>query len=104
MKTQAEANAVYQVPHPLITGNRLHDVALTDPGTIDGTDNGIRIKSMRGAGGLVEIVRYTDITLQDITLTAEKDFDIRDADHPSFERVTRTIQAGVAPPKIPGAH
>ena len=135
--------------------------------TFDGTDNGIRIKSMRGAGGLVENVRYTDITmknvpnaiilqldyvdnnrpnfkgdptkipaihnilldhltiegsrnagiihgipdspitnitLQDITLTAEKDFDIRDADHPTLERVTRTIKPGVAPAKISGEH
>lgn len=128
--------------------------------TFDGTDNGIRIKSMRGAGGLVENVRYTDLrmrnvenaivlqldyvdnnrpnfkgdptkipairnilidhlviegsknagiihgipespitnlTLRDVTLTAEKDFDIRNADQPTFERVTRTIKAGVAP-------
>jgi polygalacturonase len=135
--------------------------------TFDGTDNGIRIKSMRGAGGLVENVRYTDITmknvgtavilqldyvdnnrpdfkgdptkipairdieldhitiegarhagvihglpdspirniaLRDITITAEKDFDIRDAENPIFERVTRTIKPGVAPPKIPGEH
>ena len=135
--------------------------------TFDDTDNGIRIKSMRGAGGLVENVRYTDITmknvpnaiilqldyvdnnrpnfkgdptkipaihnilldhltiegsrnagiihgipdspitnitLQDITLTAEKDFDIRDADHPTLERVTRTIKPGVAPAKISGEH
>jgi len=135
--------------------------------TMDGADNGIRIKSMRGAGGLVENVRYTDITmkgvenaivlqldyvdnnrpdfkgdptkvpaihnilldhitiegsrnagiihglpdspitnitLQDITLTAEKDFDVRDADHPTYERVTRTIKPGVGPKKIPGEH
>jgi polygalacturonase len=135
--------------------------------TLDGTDNGIRIKSMRGAGGLVENVRYTDIrmkgvanaivlqldyvdnnrpnfkgdptkvpalrnilidhvtidgsrsagiihglpdspikniTLQDITLVAEKDLDVKDADRPTFERVTRTIQPGVGPAKIPGEH
>ena len=135
--------------------------------TFDGTDNGIRIKSMRGAGGLVENVRYTDITmknvsnaivlqldyvdnnrpdfrgdptkipaihnilldhltiegsrnagiihgipdspitnitLQDITLTAEKDFDIRDAANPAFVRVTRTIKPGVAPARIFGEH
>ena len=135
--------------------------------TFDGTDNGIRIKSMRGAGGLVENVRYTNITmkhvanaiilqldyvdnnrpdfkgdpakipairnilidhvtiegsrnagmihglpdspitnitLSDITLIAEKDFDIKDAEKPVFERVTRTIKAGVAPPKISGEH
>ena len=135
--------------------------------TLEDTDNGIRIKSMRGAGGLVENVRYTDITmkhvasaiilqldyvdnnrpdfkgdpakvpairnilldhltiegsrnaglihglpdspitnitLRDITLTAEKDFDIRHAAHPVFERVTRTIKPGVAPQKNPGEH
>ena len=135
--------------------------------TFDGTDNGIRIKSMRGAGGLVENVRYTEITmknvanaiilqldyvdnnrpdfkgdptkipaiknilldhiviegsrnaglihglpdspitnitLSDITLTAEKDFDIKDATAPTFERVTRTIKPGVGPKKIPGEH
>ncbi len=135
--------------------------------TFDGADNGIRIKSMRGAGGLVENVRYTDITmrhvanpiilqldyvdnnrpdfkgdpakipaihhilldhltiegsrnagiihgipdspitditLQDITITAEKDFDIRDADNPTFERVTRNIQPGVGPVRLSGEH
>ena len=135
--------------------------------TFDGTDNGIRIKSMRGAGGLVENVRYTDITmknvanaiilqldyvdnnrpdfkgdptkipaikniwldhltiegsrnagvihglpdspitnitLSDITLTAEKDFDLKDATAPTFERVTRTIKPGVGPKKLPGEH
>jgi polygalacturonase len=135
--------------------------------TMEDTDTGIRIKSMRGAGGLVENIRYTDITmknvstaitlqldyvdnnrpdfkgdpakipairhivldhltitgsrnagiihglpdspitditLRDITLTAEKDFDIRHADHPTFEQVTRTIKAGVAPKKISGEH
>jgi polygalacturonase len=133
--------------------------------TFDGTDTAIRIKSMRGAGGLVQNVRYTDITmknvataftlqldyvdnnrpdfkgdptkipaihhilldhitvtsarnagiihglpdspitditLSDITLTAEKDFDIRHADHPTFERVTRTIKPGVGPKKEAG--
>ena len=128
--------------------------------TLDGTDNGIRIKSMRGAGGPVENIRYTglrlrhvpnaivldltyvdnnrpdfrgdpakipsirhilidhvtiegsehagrivglpdspitDITLQDVTLTAKQDFVIEDAGQPVFERVTRTIQPGAAP-------
>jgi polygalacturonase len=127
--------------------------------TMEDTDNGIRIKSMRGAGGLIENVRYTNIrmknvenaivlqldytdnnrpdfkgdpaktpairnvqldhltiagsknaglihgipesritgvTLSDVTLEAEKDFDIRDADEPRLERVTRTIKPGVA--------
>jgi polygalacturonase len=34
--------------------------------TFDGTDNGLRIKSMRGAGGLVQNVRYTDITMKNV--------------------------------------
>ena len=122
--------------------------------TFTGTDNGIRIKSMRGAGGPVENVRYTDIqmkhvtnaivldlnyvdnnrpdykgetgkipsihnilidhvsiessknagqivglpespitgiTLQDVTITAQRDFVIKDADQPAFVNVTRTI-------------
>jgi polygalacturonase len=128
--------------------------------TFDGSDNGIRIKSMRGAGGPVENVRYTDIqmnnvanpilldlnyvdsnrpdfkgdpnkipsiqnvlidhvtivnsqiagkivglpesritgiTLQDVSITADKDFIIKDADQPVFERVTLTIKPGLAP-------
>jgi polygalacturonase len=135
--------------------------------TFDGADNGLRIKSMRGAGGLVENIRYTDIrmtnvqnaivlqldyrdnnrpdfkgdpskvpavrnvrfdhitiegsrragiihglpdsiitgiTFSDVTLTAERDFEIRDADAPVFERVTRTIKPGVAPPRQAGEH
>ena len=36
-KTQAEADAAYRVPDPLITGRNLHDVALTGSGTIDGS-------------------------------------------------------------------
>ncbi|MEO6568343.1 MAG: glycosyl hydrolase family 28 protein [Opitutaceae bacterium] len=122
--------------------------------TFDGTDNGIRIRSVRGAGGLVDNVRYTDITmknvpnpivlqlddpdnnrpditgdptkvsairnilidhvtiqgardagvihglpeslisgitLRDVTVSAENDFDVRDAEDPVFERVHTTI-------------
>jgi len=129
--------------------------------TMDGTDNGIRIKSMRGAGGIVQNVRYTNIrmrnvanaivlqldyvdnnrpdfkgdpakipsirdvlidhvtveasrnagmihglpdsritniTLRDVTISAEIDLDIRDADSPVFERVTRTIRPRVTMP------
>ncbi|HET7537268.1 MAG TPA: glycoside hydrolase family 28 protein [Candidatus Didemnitutus sp.] len=135
--------------------------------TMENTDNGIRLKSMRGAGGPVENVRYTESTMknvesaivlqldyvdnnrpdfkgdpskvpsihnvlfdhltiigsrnagiihgipdspitgiimQDITLVAEKDFDIRHADQPVMERVTKDIRPGVAPVKRPGEH
>ncbi len=128
--------------------------------TFEGTDNGIRIKSMRGAGGVVEDVRYTDIrmvnvahaivldlgyvdnnrpdfkgdpskipsirrilidhvtidrapnagrivgladspitdiTLQDVTITAEKDLVVQNTVGLVTERVTRTIRPGVAP-------
>jgi polygalacturonase len=135
--------------------------------TLEGTDNGIRIKSMRGAGGLVENIRYTNIRmkgvanpivlqldyvdnnrpdfkgdpskvptirniqidqvtiegarnsavihgipdsritnvlLRDVSITAEKDFDLRDADEPRRERVSVTIKPGVGPAKIAGEH
>jgi polygalacturonase len=133
--------------------------------TFDGTDNGIRIKSMRGAGGLVENVRYTELTmknvpnpivlqldyvdnnrpdfkgdptkipairnilidrvtiegarnaglihgipdspitnltLRDVTVTAEYDFDVKDSEDPIFERVHTKIVPGVSreKPKI----
>lgn len=130
--------------------------------TFEGTDNGIRIKSMRGAGGVVENIRYTDITmvgvdnaivldltytdnnrpnfrgdpskvpvirnilidhvtvkgsmragkivglpdspisgvvLRDVSIEAEKDFVIKDAGEPVFERVSREIRPGVAAKK-----
>jgi polygalacturonase len=135
--------------------------------TLEDTDNGIRIKSMRGAGGLVRNVRYTNltlkhvenaivlqldyvdnnrpdfkgdpakvpairdilidrviitgsrqagrivglpdspirgITLRDVFLQAEQDLVIKDSETPVFERVTRDIRPGVAPPERPGEH
>ncbi len=129
--------------------------------TLEGTDNGIRIKSMRGAGGLVENIRYTGITmknvpnaivldltyvdnnrpdfrgdpaklpairniliddvtiigsahagrirglpesritgvtLRNVSICAEKDLVVQDADAPRCENVTLDIRAGVAPP------
>jgi len=146
-KTQAEANAVYRVPNPLISGSKLHDVALTGPGTIDGSgqhwwdwsERAARNAAKTPPGRIVyrrphlvvidgcdrllvadltlrnssmfhlvpkrvNDLTITHLTLQDITLTAEKDFDIRDAEKPVFERVTRTIKPGVAPARIPGEH
>ncbi|MFT3780559.1 MAG: glycosyl hydrolase family 28 protein [Nibricoccus sp.] len=126
--------------------------------TLDGTDNGIRIKSMVGKGGLVENIRYSDITmnnvanalvfdlayvdnnypdykgdpaktpeirnilienvtalnsknagkivglpnspiknitLRNVTISAEKDLEIKDADQPVLENVTRDIKKGI---------
>ena len=133
--------------------------------TMEGTDNGIRIKSMVGAGGPVENIRYTGIrmkhvenaiildlnyvdnnrpdfkgdpkrtpsikniliddviieaspkagrivglpqsrisgiTLRHVTINAEQDLLIKDADQPVFEQVTKHIVKGIAAdrPKI----
>lgn len=135
--------------------------------TFDGADNGIRLKSMRGAGGPTENVRYTDITmhnvanaiilqldyvdnnrpnftgdpklvpsiqhikldhltitgsrnagiihgipdstikdieLSDITVEAEKDFDVKYADDPMYINVVRNIKPGVGPKRAAGEH
>jgi polygalacturonase len=133
--------------------------------TFEDTDNGIRIKSMRGAGGLVQNIRYseitmknvanpivlqldyvdnnrpdfrgdpakvpairdilidhlvvegarragiihglpdsqiTNITLMDVTITAEQDFDVSQAGDPVFINVNLDLRPGVAPPRPPG--
>jgi polygalacturonase len=135
--------------------------------TFEDTDNGIRLKSMRGAGGLVQNVRYTELTMKnvenaivlqldyvdnnrpdfkgdaakvpairnilldhltitgsrragiihglpdspitniilaDISLQAETDLDVKNAENPNYVRVTRDIRSGVAPSKRPGEH
>jgi len=64
----------------------------------------VTIKGARNAGiihGLPDSP-ITNITLQDITIVAEKDFDIKDAENPVFERVSRIIKPGVAPRRPPG--
>jgi polygalacturonase len=53
--------------------------------TLDGTDNGIRIKSMRGAGGLVENVRYTDITMKNVANAIVLDLSYVDNNRPDFK-------------------
>ena len=53
--------------------------------TLDGTDNGIRIKSMRGAGGLVENVRYTDIWMKNVTNAIVLQLDYVDNNRPDFK-------------------
>jgi polygalacturonase len=145
------------------TANGVHNMLVRNC-TFEGTVVGIRIKSMRGAGGLVENIRYTDIrmtnvenaivlqldysdgnrpnfrgdpskiptirnvlldhltiarsrnaaiihglpesriirvTVRDSTITAENDFEVRNADPPQCERVTKTIAAGIAPASVP---
>ncbi len=52
--------------------------------TFEGTDNGIRIKSMRGAGGLVENVRYTDIQMKNVGDAIVLDLTYVDNNRPNF--------------------
>jgi hypothetical protein len=44
------------------------------------------------------------LTMEDVSIIAETDLVIRDAEQPTLTRVTRTIKPGVAPAKIPGEH
>lgn len=53
--------------------------------TMDGTDNGIRIKSMRGAGGVVENVRYTDIRMRNVANAIVLQLDYVDNNRPNFK-------------------
>ncbi|WP_158305461.1 glycoside hydrolase family 28 protein [Opitutus terrae] len=52
--------------------------------SFDGTDNGIRIKSMRGAGGVVENIRYTGITMKDVENAIVLDLTYTDNNRPNF--------------------
>jgi len=53
--------------------------------SFDGTDNGIRLKSMRGAGGLVENVRYTDLQMNNVTNAVVLQLDYVDDNRPDFK-------------------
>ena len=53
--------------------------------TMEGTDNGIRIKSMRGKGGPVDNVRYTDIRMKDVTNAIVLELDYVDNNVPDFK-------------------
>lgn len=53
--------------------------------TFDGTDNGLRIKSMRGAGGLVENVRYSDIRMANVANAIVLDLHYVDNNRPDFK-------------------
>ncbi|MDB6114428.1 MAG: Galacturan 1,4-alpha-galacturonidase [Lacunisphaera sp.] len=63
--------------------------------TFDGADNGIRIKSMRGAGGLVQNVRYTDIQMQNVRDAIVLQLDYVDNNRPDFKG---------DPTKVPAIH
>ena len=53
--------------------------------TFNGGDNGIRIKSMRGAGGLVENIRYTEITMKDVANPITLQLNYVDNNRPNFK-------------------
>ena len=61
--------------------------------TFDGTDNGIRIKSMRGAGGVVENVRYTNIQMKDVDNAIVLDLNYTDNNRPNFKGKEGAIPA-----------
>ena len=63
--------------------------------TFDGADNGIRIKSMRGAGGPIENVRYTDIQMNNVANPILLDLNYTDSNRPDFKG---------DPTKIPSIH
>jgi polygalacturonase len=53
--------------------------------TMEGTDNGIRIKSMRGAGGIVENIRYTQIRMKNVENAIVLDLGYVDNNRPDFK-------------------
>ncbi len=52
--------------------------------TFDGADNGIRIKSMIGAGGPVSNIRYTDIRMHNVANAIVLDLNYVDNNRPDF--------------------
>lgn len=52
--------------------------------TFDGADDGIRIKSMKGAGGVVENVRYTDIRMKNVGYAILLTMNYVDDNRPNF--------------------
>jgi polygalacturonase len=52
--------------------------------TFENTDNGIRIKSMRGAGGPVERIRYSDIQMKNVKNAILLDLTYTDNNRPDF--------------------
>ncbi len=62
----------------------IHDM-LVRHCTFEGSDNGIRIKSMRGAGGPTENIRYTDIQMKDVENAIVLDLNYTDNNRPNFK-------------------
>ncbi|MBV9125127.1 MAG: hypothetical protein JO112_17365 [Planctomycetes bacterium] len=62
-------NCVFLHGHGMSIGSEtaggVNDVLVQDS-TFEGTRNGLRIKSPRGKGGLVENIRYSDLTMKDV--------------------------------------
>jgi len=65
---------------------------LIDHVTATGSTNALKIV------GLPES-RITDVTLQDVTITAAKGVTMNDADNINFDHVTISVEPGVAPPR-----
>jgi len=61
----------------------IHDMLVRNC-TLTRTDNGIRIKSMRGAGGLVENIRYTNIRMSGVPHALVFDLTYADNNRPDF--------------------
>src|SRR5262249_8871823 len=66
------------------TASGLHDM-LVRRCTLTDTDNGIRIKSMRGAGGLVERIYYEDIQMKNVKDAIVLDLLYVDNNRPNFK-------------------
>jgi polygalacturonase len=66
------------------TTDGIHDM-LVRRCSFDGADNGIRIKSMRGAGGLVERIFYKDITMKNVGNAIVLDLLYTDNNRPNFQ-------------------
>ena len=66
------------------TSAGVHDMLVRNC-TLEDTDNGIRIKSMRGAGGLVRNIRYTNLTLTHVDNAIVLELDYVDNNRPNFK-------------------